>query len=68
MRVSLRSRCPVGVHVLAAKHGGGGHARAAGMQLPGTLETVEKQVLAEAGAAMAAWTKVHGGPLPVQDA
>jgi len=68
VRVSLRSRCPVGVHVLAAKHGGGGHARAAGMHLPGTLESVEKQVLAETGAAMAAWTRVHGGPLPNQDA
>jgi phosphoesterase RecJ-like protein len=68
VRVSLRSRCPVGVHHIAARHGGGGHARAAGMTLPGTLAEVETKVLAEARAAMEAWTKAHGGPLPPQDA
>ena len=68
VRVSLRSRCAVGVHLIAARHGGGGHARAAGMTLPGTLDTVEAQVLAEAREAMEKWTTDHGGPLPPQDA
>ena len=68
VRVSLRSRCPVGVHHVAARHGGGGHARAAGMTLPGTLATVEKQVLEEAGAALAEWARVHRVELPPQDA
>ncbi len=68
VRVSLRSRCPVGVHHIAARHGGGGHARAAGMTLPGSLIEVEAQVLAEARAAMEAWSRLHGAPLPPQDA
>jgi phosphoesterase RecJ-like protein len=68
VRVSLRSRCPVGVHHLAARFGGGGHARAAGMTVPGTLASVEEKVLAEVARALEAWTKSHGGPLPPQDA
>lgn len=68
VRVSLRSRCPLGVHEIAARHGGGGHARAAGMTLPGTLQEAERVVVDEAKEALAAWAKRHRGALPPQDA
>lgn len=69
VRVSLRSRCPVGVHLIAARHGGGGHARAAGCTLRGTLEEAVALVRAEAGEALAAWSAEHFVPhLPPQDA
>ena len=69
VRVSLRSRCPVAVHELAARYGGGGHARAAGMTLPGSLADAERLVVEEAGKALAAWSAAHGeGGLPPQDA
>ncbi len=69
VRVSLRSRCPVGVHTLAARFGGGGHARAAGMTLPGTLAEAEKTVLAEARRDLDEWGRARRGTgLPPQDA
>lgn len=69
VRVSLRSRCPVGVQEIAARHGGGGHARAAGMTLPGTLEAAEALVRAEVEAALGAWSRARRETgLPPQDA
>lgn len=44
VRVSLRSR-QVDVSRLAVQFGGGGHARAAGCTVPGSLTTVEEAVL-----------------------
>jgi bifunctional oligoribonuclease and PAP phosphatase NrnA len=46
VRVSLRSRPPVDVLKVAERFGGGGHRRAAGAKLKGTLDRVETQVLA----------------------
>ncbi len=46
VRISLRSKNLVAVNRLAAKFGGGGHARAAGATLDGTsLEEAQAQVL-----------------------
>jgi phosphoesterase RecJ-like protein len=69
VRVSLRSRCAIPVHVLAARHGGGGHPRAAGMTLTGSLADAERIVVDEIRRDFEAWTK--GRPekgLPPQDA
>jgi len=68
VRASLRSRCPIPVHHLAARHGGGGHARAAGMTLPGTLAEAEGLLLDEAKRELALWASRHRGDLPPQDA
>ena len=69
VRVSLRSRCAVGVHTLAARHGGGGHPRAAGMTLPGSLADAERLVLGEVRRDLDAWSRNHGERgLPPQDA
>jgi phosphoesterase RecJ-like protein len=69
VRVSLRSRCPVGVHTLAARFGGGGHARAAGMTLPGTLDEAERTVLAEVRRELEGWSRSRrSAGLPPQDA
>jgi phosphoesterase RecJ-like protein len=45
VRVSLRSRPPVNVLRVAEKFGGGGHHRAAGARLNGSLDKVEATVL-----------------------
>jgi len=68
-RVSLRSRCALGVHRVAARFGGGGHPRAAGCSHPGNLEEAERAVLAEVEAALRDLARAQGdGALPVQDA
>jgi phosphoesterase RecJ-like protein len=46
VRVGFRSRHLVDVGLLAKRLGGGGHARAAGCILSGSLTQVETQVLA----------------------
>jgi phosphoesterase RecJ-like protein len=46
VKVSLRSREPVDVSRIAHPLGGGGHARAAGIDMNGTLEACMDQVLA----------------------
>ncbi len=48
IKVSLRSVGTVDVAVLAARFGGGGHSRAAGVALPGTLGDVQVSFLAAA--------------------
>lgn len=48
-RCSLRSKGRVDVGKIAAKHGGGGHKVAAGVNLKGDLESVRKLILEEAG-------------------
>lgn len=45
--VSVRSRGPIEAHELVASFGGGGHRRAAGAEVRGTLAEVEKAVLTE---------------------
>lgn len=44
-KVSLRSRGEMSVHVIAARFGGGGHAKAAGCRLEGTEEEVISNLL-----------------------
>jgi phosphoesterase RecJ-like protein len=48
VKVSFRSTGEVDVNRLARGYGGGGHAKAAGALLPGGLEAVRAQVVAEA--------------------
>jgi len=45
VRVSLRCRPPINILPAAEKFGGGGHHRAAGAKMTGTLDRVEAQVL-----------------------
>ena len=69
VRVSLRSRCPVGVHLCPAPPGGGGHARAAGMTLPGSLADAEAVVLAGLRASLKEFSDSRRtAGLPPQDA
>lgn len=46
-KVSLRSNSYVDVGMLAQKHGGGGHARAAGMVMKGSADEVKMLAIAE---------------------
>lgn len=48
VKVSFRSTGGVDVNAFARRFGGGGHARASGALIAGTLEDVRKRVLAEA--------------------
>lgn len=45
VKVSFRSKAGVDVHALARAYGGGGHARASGALIAGTLEAVTARVL-----------------------
>ncbi|GMV97518.1 MAG: exopolyphosphatase [Phycisphaerae bacterium] len=60
VRVNFRSRSPevcgrdIDVSALAARFGGGGHARAAGARVQATLEAVREQVLAAVAAVLRA--------------
>lgn len=45
IRVSLRSRDVVDVAEIAARFGGGGHARAAGVRLTGDMEALKQQLI-----------------------
>jgi phosphoesterase RecJ-like protein len=47
IKCSFRSKGDVDVARLAGRFGGGGHARAAGARISGTIETVKERVLAE---------------------
>lgn len=58
VKVSFRSTGDVDVNRFARRFGGGGHARAAGALIPGTLESVRDRVIAEARA------YVHDGGIP----
>ena len=53
VRVSLRSRPPVDILRVAKQFGGGGHHRAAGARLEGSLDAVEAKVLALVAEALA---------------
>lgn len=53
VRVSLRSDGSVDVAAIAARHGGGGHPRAAGCQLHGTLEEARQVLINDVREAMA---------------
>lgn len=53
VRVSLRSQDHLDVGALAARFGGGGHARAAGCTVAGPLESAREKVLSAAREAMA---------------
>ena len=48
IKISFRSTGTVDVNAFARQFGGGGHAKAAGAMLPGTLEAVRDQVIAAA--------------------
>ena len=48
VKISLRSTGTVDVQQFAARYGGGGHAKASGALLTGTLRDVEAQVVADA--------------------
>lgn len=50
VRISWRARRDADVSALARRFGGGGHVRAAGADVPGPLDRVLKDVLAEASA------------------
>jgi phosphoesterase RecJ-like protein len=50
VKVSLRSTGDTDVHQLAQQFGGGGHAKASGALIAGTLEDVERAVLKAARA------------------
>jgi len=45
IRVSIRSKRDVDVAAIARQLGGGGHARAAGVKIPGTIESVYQQIV-----------------------
>ena len=45
VRVSFRSKRDVDVEAIARQFGGGGHARAAGAKIPGTLDVAYEQVV-----------------------
>jgi len=45
VKASLRSKWDLDVHELASLFGGGGHPRAAGFVVPGTLEEVKRELL-----------------------
>jgi phosphoesterase RecJ-like protein len=45
IRVSMRSKNEVDVSAVAAKFGGGGHRKAAGCQMVGSLRTVQQQIV-----------------------
>jgi phosphoesterase RecJ-like protein len=69
VRVSLRSRCRLGVHEIAARNGGGGHARAAGMTVDGPLDAVEKRLVPALQEALRDCPGPRGPDgLPAQDA
>ncbi len=53
IRVSLRSKGQVDVARFAEQFGGGGHARAAGLKIPGSLQEVHDRVVAAMAKAMA---------------
>jgi phosphoesterase RecJ-like protein len=52
-KISMRSAGKVDVAEIAKKFGGGGHVRAAGCSLEGTLEQITKQLVEEVGSALA---------------
>ncbi len=45
IRVSFRSKRGLDVAALAAHFGGGGHQRAAGARIPGTMDSVTEKVI-----------------------
>ncbi len=57
VKVSLRSRDSVDVNRIAQKFGGGGHERAAGCELQGTIEEVQDIVVKEIEKALEGETK-----------
>ncbi|MEA3329026.1 MAG: bifunctional oligoribonuclease/PAP phosphatase NrnA [Candidatus Omnitrophota bacterium] len=52
IRVCLRSKSVVDVTLIAGKFGGGGHCRASGCRIKGTLDEVIKKVVAESQGAL----------------
>jgi phosphoesterase RecJ-like protein len=50
VKVSFRSTGSVNVQQFASRYGGGGHAKASGALLTGTLAQVQNEVVAEARA------------------
>lgn len=52
IKVSMRSRSDANVHDVAAQFGGGGHIKAAGCTIPGTLDDARDKLLAALHAAL----------------
>lgn len=46
-KISMRSNGLVDVSLICSKYGGGGHKRAAGCNIKGTLEEIEKQLISD---------------------
>lgn len=53
IRVSLRSKGDIDVRAVAVRYGGGGHTNAAGFTAQGSLEDVERRIVAEVTSAIA---------------
>jgi len=69
IRVSLRSKRGVDVAALAARFGGGGHERAAGVRISGTMESVARQIIpAMIEAVESMPVSVHGKNTSADDA
>lgn len=62
VKVSFRSTSAFDANVFARRYGGGGHARAAGALIPGSLDRVRERVLADARAELGALGKPPGTP------
>ena len=60
VKVSFRSMAGVNVHALATQFGGGGHARASGALIGGSLEEVRSRVLDAARRGLASGTLADG--------
>jgi phosphoesterase RecJ-like protein len=54
VKVSFRSTGNADVNALARRFGGGGHTKASGALIPGTIDTVRSAVLAAARAMLGA--------------
>jgi phosphoesterase RecJ-like protein len=60
VKISFRSTGAVDVNAFARQFGGGGHAKAAGAMIAGTLEGVRDQVIGAARQYLAELTPTHG--------
>jgi len=60
VKVSLRSVGDVDVARFASQYGGGGHSKAAGVALPGSLAEVQETVLTAAREYLLKWRRITG--------
>ena len=62
VKASFRSSSAFDVNAFARKFGGGGHARASGALIVGSMDDVRERVLADARAELASLGKAHPNP------